>query len=59
MAQIKSWTISDELWGKIEPLVPARPERPQDRQFHRKPGGGRKPLPDRQVFEAIIYVLRT
>jgi len=59
MAQIKSWTISDELWGKIEPLVPARPERPQGRQFHRKPGGGRKPLPDRQVFEAIVFVLRT
>jgi transposase len=27
--------------------------------YRRKPGGGRKPMDARQVFEAIIYVLRT
>jgi transposase len=58
MAQIKSWTVSDELWNKIEPLVPVA-KRPEDRIYKRKPGGGRKPLPARQVFEAIVYVLRT
>lgn len=59
MAQIKSWTVSDELWEKIEAFVPAKPARPTDRNYQRKPGGGRKPLPARNVFEAIVYVLRT
>lgn len=59
MAQIKSWTVSDELWQKIEPFVPGKPKRPDGRKFRRKEGGGRKPLPARQVFEAIVYVLRT
>lgn len=59
MAQIKSWTVSDELWDKIEPFVPPRPCRPEGGSFRRKPGGGRKPLPARRVFEAIVFVLRT
>ncbi len=58
MAQIKSWTVSDALWSKIEPLVPAR-KRPRGRKYQRKPGAGRKPLPARQIFSAIVYVLRT
>jgi transposase len=58
MAQIKSWTVSDALWRKIELLVPAR-KRPRGRKYQRKPGGGRKPMPARQVFSAIVYVLRT
>src|SRR5258707_14663952 len=58
MAQIKSWTVSDALWSKIEPLVPAR-TRPGDRQYQRKPGAGRKPMATRAVFSAIVYVLRT
>ncbi len=58
MAQIKSWTVSDALWRKIEPLLPVRKRQPQ-RKYHRKPGAGRKPMPARQVFSAIVYVLRT
>lgn len=58
MAQIKSWTVSDELWNKIERLVPLS-KRDEGRSYKRNPGGGRKPLPARQVFEAIVYVLRT
>lgn len=58
MAQIKSWTISDTFWSKIEHLVPAR-RRDTDRTYHRKPGAGRKPMPARQLFTAIVYVLRT
>ena len=27
--------------------------------IQKSPGGGRKPLPYRQVFEGIVYVLRT
>lgn len=58
MAQIKSWAVSDALWSKIEPLIPKR-KREQGRKYRRKPGGGRKPMPARQVFSAIVYVLRT
>ena len=58
MAQIKSWTVSDALWRKIEPLVPRR-KRASGRKYQRKPGAGRKPMPARQVFSAIVYVLRT
>src|SRR5260370_22640917 len=57
MAQIKSWTVSDALWSKIEPLVP-KPKRERGRKYQRKPGAGRKSMPARQVFAAIVYVLR-
>ena len=58
MPQIKSWEISDEFWAKVEPLIPVR-QRPTDRQYKRKVGGGRKPMPPRQIFSAIVFVLRT
>lgn len=58
MAQIKSWTVSDALWSKIEPLVSVR-KRSRGRKYQRKPGAGRKPMAARQVFSAIVYVLRT
>jgi len=44
------WRISDELWARIEPLLPK--ERP-------KPKGGRPPMPNRPAMDAIFYVLRT
>ena len=46
------WQISDKLWAKIEPLLPKR-ENPHPR------GGGRKPRDDRQVMNAVLFVLRT
>ena len=58
MTQIKSWTVSDELWAKVGPLVPGR-QRPEGRRYRRKPGAGRKPMAARRVFSAIVYVLRT
>jgi transposase len=58
MPQIKSWTVSDALWSKIEPLVPVRKRQP-GRDYERKPGAGRRPLPARHIFSAIVYVLRT
>jgi len=58
MPQIKSWTVSDAFWAKVEPLIPV-PQRSADRAYLRKPGGGRKPMPPRQIFTAIVYVLRT
>ncbi len=58
MPAIKSWTVSDALWAKIGPLVPA-PARNQNKQYQRKPGAGRKSKDAKQVFAAIVYVLRT
>jgi len=58
MKAIKSWTVSDELWEKVEPLIPKR-KREKRRKYKRRPGGGRKPMAQRKVFEAIVYVLRT
>ena len=58
MPQIKSWAVSDRFWVKVEPLIPVV-ERPSGRQYRRRPGAGRKPMPARQVFSAIVYVLRT
>lgn len=46
------YRISDELWKKLEPLIPPRVN-PHPR------GGGRKPKPDRQVMDGIFFVLRT
>jgi transposase len=58
MAAIKSWTVSDILWNRIASLIP-RPKRIPGRKYKRRPGGGRKPIPPRKVFEGIVYVLRT
>lgn len=53
----QSWEVSDEFWQRVEPLIPVRPV--ADKIYVRKPGAGRPPKPARQVFEAIVYVLRT
>jgi len=58
MAKIESWEVSDAFWERAEPLIPA-PERDPNRTYRRKPGGGKKPMPPRKIFEAILYVLRT
>jgi transposase len=46
----EQWRIPDELWERIEPLLP--PERPH-------PKGGRPWMRARKVMDAIFYVLRT
>ena len=47
----RDWRIPDELWEKIEPLLPAR-------KAH--PGGCHRPrVPDRAAMDAIFFVLRT
>lgn len=46
----EAWRIPDELWQRVEPLLPKR------RQSRK---GGRPPLPYRQVLDGIFYVLRT
>jgi transposase len=42
--------VSDDLWVRVAPLLPLAPG---------VRGGGRTRAPDRPVFEAIVYVLRT
>jgi putative transposase len=50
MARTRPWEVSDELWERVAPLVPPRPSRAK---------GGRPRMGDREVFAAIVYVLRT
>ena len=45
------WLVSDELWWRVEPLLPK-----VERRF-RYPG--RKRLPDRQALRGILFVLYT
>lgn len=59
MGKAQSWEVSDEFWARVQPLIPAREGRKQVREYVRKPGGGRKPMDPRKVFEGIVYVLRT
>lgn len=44
------WRIPDELWSRIEPLLPHKEPSPK---------GGRPRMPDRPAMDAIYYVLRT
>src|SRR5215210_2600316 len=50
MPRTKPWTVSDEFWERVEPLVPEAPSHAR---------GGRPRMPDRKAFEAMVYVLRT
>src|SRR6187399_2031434 len=59
MSKLRSWEVSDALWAKVEPLLPPGTGRDKHRVYQRRAGGGRKPMPARQVFAAIVYVLRT
>lgn len=45
------WIVSDELWARVEPLLPRR-----QRRF-RYPG--RRRLDDRQALQGILFVLHT
>ena len=50
MSYTTIWEIPDELWDRIEPLLP--PEKPSR-------SAGRPALPNRQVMNGILHVLRT
>lgn len=56
--RVDSWVVTDEFWNRVEPLIPVV-TRAARKTYQRKPGAGRPPKPARQVFEAIVYVLRT
>jgi transposase len=58
MGKVRSWEVSDEFWGRVEPLIPVR-KRPDEGSYKRRLGGGRKPMDPRKTFEGIVFVLRT
>lgn len=58
MAKVRSWEVSDEFWQRVQPFIPER-KREAGKVFTRKPGGGRRPMSKRRVFEGILFVLRT
>jgi transposase len=58
MRQKHSWEITDEFWEAAQPLIPQR-ERESQKNYKRKPGGGRPPIDPRKVLEAVFFVLRT
>ena len=45
------WRLTDELWAKMQPLLPARPPHPL--------GCHNPRVPDRAAMDAILLVLRT
>ena len=45
------WRVTDQLWAKIEPLLPPRPKHPL--------GCHNPRVPDRDAMNAILFVLRT
>src|ERR1700745_617382 len=51
MGQQPPWIVSDELWARIEPLLPVVPRR-ADHPGRRRPG-------DRKVLCGILFVLST
>lgn len=55
--RVASWEVSDAFWERVEPLIPQRVAPPK--KYVRKPGAGRPAKPARQVFEAIVFLLRT
>lgn len=50
MARTHPWAVSDALWERVAPLIPPPPA-------HAK--GGRPRVPDRPIFAALVYLLRT
>ena len=51
MAKDDDWRVSDELWARLEPLLPPRPAHPL--------GCHNPRVPDRDALNAILFVLRT
>jgi transposase len=49
--QDDGWRLPDELWAKMEPLLPPKPPHPL--------GCHNPRTPDRRAMEGIVLVLRT
>jgi len=48
--QAPSWRVPDELWERVEPLLP---------EYRKSRWGGRPRADQRRVLDGILYVLRT
>ena len=55
---IKLRELADGMRERAKQLIP-KPQRGEGKACHRKPGGGRKPVPPQRVLQAIFFVLRT
>ena len=58
MVKARSWEVSGEFWMRVEPHIPKR-RWSEAGVYKRGPGGGRKPMDPRKVFEDMAFVLRT
>lgn len=59
MAQrVESWIVTDAFWDRVAPLIPQK-QPVSGKTYLRKPGAGRPAKSARQVFEGIVFVLRT
>lgn len=56
---VASWELSDSLWERIEPLLPALKSRLRGRGSARHNIGGRPAADRRTVMAGILYVMRT
>jgi transposase len=50
MSKAPKWRVSDELWERVEPLLP---------KYRSTREGGRPRVERRRVLDGILYVLRT
>jgi putative transposase len=57
--EVQSWELSDEIWSKIEPLLPKPKSRLRGRGKNRKHIGGRPAADRRKTMAGIFYILRT
>jgi transposase len=51
----RDWRIPDELWERIQPLIPTPPPPPKPHPL----GCHRQRVPDRNAMDAIFFLLRT
>ena len=58
MKRVQSWELSNELWERAEPLLPAEPVRTRVKKGQRW-RAGRPPADRKRTFAGILYVLRT
>lgn len=49
----RDWRIPDEMWERLEPLIPSPPSKPHPLGCHRQR------IPNRKAMDGIFFVLRT
>ncbi len=54
----RPWELSDDQWEHFGPLIPERPGRDPNKEYQRKPGGGRRAADPRRTLEGILDLIR-